>query len=213
MPYIDLSFRIQGSHIPADHGYHLYSAISRSLPATHANGEVGVHPISGQLLGNRLMSVNDRSRLILRIDASRMGEFLPLAGKEINIAGHKLRIGVPTPQALVPAARLYSRLVIIKGFVEPQPFLEAVQRQLDELGVRASPSLVEQQHIAEANKGKDSGSHSPVLRRTIHIRDKNIVGFAVRVEELTADESIRLQEVGIGGRRRFGCGVFIPERR
>ena len=43
--------------------------------------------------------------------------------------------------------------------------------------------------------------------------DKEIVGFALRVEELTAEESIRLQEKGIGGRRRFGCGIFVPERR
>ena len=40
--------------------------------------------------------------------------------------------------------------------------------------------------------------------------NKEIVGFAVRVEDLTAEESIGLQEAGIGGRRRFGCGVFIP---
>jgi CRISPR/Cas system CSM-associated protein Csm4 (group 5 of RAMP superfamily) len=28
------------------------------------------------------------------------------------------------------------------------------------------------------------------------------------VSELTAEESIRLQEHGLGGRRKMGCGVF-----
>jgi CRISPR-associated protein Cas6 len=97
--------------------------------------------------------------------------------------------------------------------MEPAPFLEAVQRQLDALEMRGKASLVEQRQAAEANTGKKSGTRSPFLRRTIRIRDKEVVGFALRVEELTAEESILLQEKGIGGRRRFGCGIFVPERR
>jgi hypothetical protein len=30
---------------------------------------------------------------------------------------------------------------------------------------------------------------------------------------LSAEDSLRLQEVGIGGRRHMGCGVFVPFRR
>ena len=44
----------------------------------------------------------------------------------------------------------------------------------------------------------------------IQIKDKSIVGYALRVVGLTAEESIRLQETGLGGRRRMGCGVFLP---
>jgi CRISPR-associated protein Cas6 len=51
---------------------------------------------------------------------------------------------------------------------------------------------------------------SPLLRRTLQIRDKVIVGFAVEVGALTADEALILQEQGLGGRRRFGCGIFVP---
>jgi len=32
------------------------------------------------------------------------------------------------------------------------------------------------------------------------------------VQGLDADESLKLQEHGIGGRRRFGCGIFVPVR-
>jgi len=32
MPYVDLAFRLTGSKVPVDHGYALYSAISRLLP-------------------------------------------------------------------------------------------------------------------------------------------------------------------------------------
>ena len=39
-----------------------------------------------------------------------------------------------------------------------------------------------------------------------------MIGYALRVFGLTAEESIRLQEEGLGGRRRMGCGVFLPIR-
>jgi len=213
MPVVDVSFRLQGTQIPVDHGYRLYSSVSKHIPEIHGDNEVGLHPIPGQLAGNRLLSITDGSLLTFRISSERIKQVLPLAGKELSIGEHTIRVGVPQTRVLMPSARLYSRLVIIKGFMEPEPFLEAVKRQLDTLDIKGKPTLVPQPNIAQANEDKQTGSRSPFLRRTIRIRDKEIVGFAVRVEELTAEESIRLQEKGLGGRRRFGCGVFIPDRR
>jgi CRISPR-associated protein Cas6 len=46
----------------------------------------------------------------------------------------------------------------------------------------------------------------------IRISKQKIIGYAMVVSELTADESIRLQEVGLGGRTRMGCGFFLPVR-
>ncbi len=40
MPYVDLAFRLTGSKIPVDHGYALYSAISRLLPESHEKNKV-----------------------------------------------------------------------------------------------------------------------------------------------------------------------------
>jgi hypothetical protein len=34
----------------------------------------------------------------------------------------------------------------------------------------------------------------------------------VIIEGLTAEESLTIQEKGIGGRRHMGCGVFVPLR-
>jgi CRISPR-associated endonuclease/helicase Cas3 len=47
-------------------------------------------------------------------------------------------------------------------------------------------------------------------RRVIHIKQQTIVGYAVHVSNLTEEHSLRLQEFGIGGRRRLGCGIFNP---
>jgi CRISPR-associated endonuclease/helicase Cas3 len=35
MPYVDLAFRLTGRKVPVDHGYALYSAMSRLLPELH----------------------------------------------------------------------------------------------------------------------------------------------------------------------------------
>jgi len=94
----------------------------------------------------------------------------------------------------------------------PGPFLEAVQRQLNELEIRGEPFLIPTGDAVEVNRSRNGGTRSEWVRRTLRIRDKEIVGFALRVEGLTAEESILLQEKGIGGRRRFGCGIFVPAR-
>jgi CRISPR-associated protein Cas6 len=47
-------------------------------------------------------------------------------------------------------------------------------------------------------------------RRTIRIHGKEVVGYELVIEGLTADESVAIQTTGLGGRRHMGCGVFVP---
>ena len=96
---------------------------------------------------------------------------------------------------------------------EAESFLAAAQRQLAELEIQAQAGLVYQPQIVAENQGKQTGSRSLFLRRTLKIKDKQVVGFALQVEGLSAEESIRLQEKGLGGRRHFGCGLFTPDQR
>jgi CRISPR-associated protein Cas6 len=47
-------------------------------------------------------------------------------------------------------------------------------------------------------------------RRTLRIREKEVVGHEVVIEGLTSEESLSVQERGLGGRRHMGCGIFVP---
>ncbi len=190
MPYVDLAFRLVGSKVPVDHGYALYSAISRLLPEIHGAKNIGVHPIRGTYSGNGELMLRDSSRLVIRLESERIGEFLKLAGKRLEIDSHTLRVGIPEVRLLLPRASLYSRLVTIKGFMEQGAFLESAKRQLEKLGVEAEIQVSE--------------------RRTLRVKDKQVVGFDVATVGLDAEGSIRLQENGLGGRRHMGCGVFVP---
>lgn len=205
---VDLAFRLRGSSIPADHGYALYAAVSRHLPWLHGDEAVGIHPINGQLAGQRQLCLTRLSRLTLRLPATKIGQTLRLAGCRLEVDGTTLVIGVPEVRPLEPIPSLVSRLVVIRGFTEPAPFLEAVERQMARLEIGASPSLLARRAArpVEARVGARDG----VVRRTLRIRDKEVVGFAVQVAGLSARDSLALQANGVGGRRRFGCGIFLP---
>lgn len=194
---IDVRFLIfpRGTPIPADHGFPIYSAISRILPEWHEMEDFGIFPIAGIQIGNRMMALTETSRLSIRIDAERIGEILSLAGKSIGLGSTFLQIGVPTVHSLVPAGSLRCRLATIKGFMEPDEFIGAVRRQLDALGI--SPSV-----LIETGKTRD-----------LMIHDKRVVGFELFLYGLNEEESIRVQENGIGGRRKMGCGLFLPTQR
>lgn len=193
MPHVDLAFRLTGTKLPVDHGYALYSAINRVVPELHEAKDIGVHPVRGRYSGDGNLLLMPSSRLILRLPVDCIRSYLKLAGKTLDVDGHRLRVGVPETRVLPPAASLYSRLVTIKGFMDPEVFLDAARRQLHDTDVTANL------HVGE--------------RRTLRVKDKQVVGFEVTALGLDAEDSVRLQEVGIGGRRHMGCGIFVPKRR
>jgi len=192
MIVVDLVFRLIGSRIPVDHGYALYSAISRMIPEIHSVKNIGIHPIRGVYTGNGLLNLNNHSRLMLRLSDEWIRPALKLAGKKLDVEGHRLQVGVCETLALKPSVTLYARLVTIKGFMETEPFLEAVQRQLQEKSITAQLQI-----------GK---------RRILKIKEKQVVGFEVLATGLTAEDAMKLQETGIGGRRKMGCGVFVAHK-
>jgi len=188
---VDLTFPIQGDRIPADHGYVLYAALSHVQASLHRAPWLGIHPVKGIAAGVNL-KLPPGSKLRLRLPVERVGEALPLVGQTLAVGDFRIRLGAPLLTPLRPAVTLYSRLVIIKGFMERGPFVAAVQRQLDALGAKCKAT--------------------PGPRRTLRVKERVIVGHAVWLSELSAEESLDIQERGLGGRRHMGCGVFTPVR-
>ena len=211
---IDVSFRIIGDQVPLDHGYPLYSSLSRLLPSLHNADWLAIHPINGFALGGHTMRLTPSSRLQLRLPPECLPEVLPLAGKRLTlIAGtrqHSMRLGVPEAYALKPAALLHSRCVVIKvSEVEKshrQPdremFLAALQKHMQERGIGGEVWIDDSKDA----KGRE------ISRRVLRIKDRVIVGYAVQVSGLTEEDSIKLQEAEFG-RQRMGCSIFIPLER
>lgn len=193
---ITVQFPVQGDKLPADHGYPLYSAISGLKPKLHETGWLAVEMISGMPFDKGLITLPRNAELRLRIPADKFGEVLRLAGKRLEIEGHQIRLGIPTARPLLPSAKLYSRIVTIRGFMEVPEFLEAANRQLNDLEITAKLELPAEDRSR--------------FRRIITIKDKKIVGFSLIARGLSDEDSIKLQSHGIGGRRAMGCGIFNP---
>jgi CRISPR-associated protein Cas6 len=187
-PKVDLSYPVLGKLLPVDHGYALYAAISRVLPVIHEDLEIGLKLVRGRYIGNGLIDISPTSELILRLPISKIGQFLGLAGKKLEVLEYCLRVGVPHTRALIPVAALYSTLVTTKNGHDQERFEAEVRSQMASLDLKGRLAI-----------GK---------RRTFQVHGKQVVGYEVLVSELTAPESIRLQEQGLGGRRKMGCGFF-----
>ena len=169
-------------------------------PDSHDADGYGIHPIRGRQLGGRTLQLTEHSRLVIRTDADEIARFLPLAGKQLRLLDRTLRIGVPQVRSLVPAVALRSRLVTIK---------------LPDVAAQCAETAAETFRVAALRKLGEIGVSTEALfslgkRRTLRIKDKEVVGYEVLVEGLTAEESLTLQERGLGGRRHMGCGVFVP---
>ena len=218
------------------------------LPARsplHKADWLAIELISGFPAGRGLIALNvphtvslrsgRRSELRLRIPADHYRDVLPLAGKRLDIAGHQIRLGLPVARPLEPAPSLYARVVTIKKFTEPEPFLEAVKRKLDSFGVKgrvelpldiAQPaSLRSDVNSKLETKNSKLNAVPRYRRRIVTIHGKSVVGFSVAVHDLSDEDSLLLQAgavkvvspddgsikwQSIFSRRAMGCGFFNP---
>jgi CRISPR-associated protein Cas6 len=79
-----------------------------------------------------------------------------------------------------------------------------VQRQMDNLGIQGKIELLTRQ------------DGTPQRRQlTINKEGKQfkVRGFGVKISELNPEDSLTLQEQGIGGKRKMMCGIFVPATR
>ncbi|MBD2346029.1 type I-MYXAN CRISPR-associated protein Cas6/Cmx6 [Anabaena subtropica] len=203
--YLDLTFKLRGAPIPLDNGYITYAALSRTCPPLHELKNIGIHPIAGIPTRNNLLELTAQSRLKIRIHHQQIPLIYPyLAGQAFHIGQNSYQLDIPDYKPLISSESVYSRLVIIKGFQDTTNFIEAVQRQLDNIGIQGKIELLTRQ------------DGTPQKRQlTINKEGKQfeIRGFGVKISELNPEDSLTLQEQGIGGKRKMMCGIFVPATR
>ena len=204
---LDVFFRVVGAEAPADHGYALFGALSRILETEddrwlHGNPHVGLHTIRGGHLGDGRRSIGPGARFGLRLPSDLLPRSLKLAGKSLDLDGCKLRVGVGETRALAPATTLHCRIATTRNGDDPARFDAEIARQMAALGIRG--------RVFRAPAGAARRAGRDPSRRIVRVKGRRIVGHAVLATELTAEDSILLQERGLGGRRRMGCGVFTP---
>lgn len=198
---LDLSFRIQGDQIRVDHTRALSEAVTSRLPWLIEEPLAGLHLIhvAGSQNGwirpeapDALLYLSRRTRLVLRVPSGRAADAQALVNQTLDIDGKTIKVGSPSEKSITASEVLLARHVISpeEGEVD---FLRQVMKDLGELQVRSKTLLA----------GKTLSLETP---------DGPIQTRSLMVANLLQEDSLRLQEEGIGEGRHFGCGIFIPHK-
>lgn len=220
--HVDVGFPLTGKSLPLDHGYPLFGAVSRLLPQLHENRAWGLHPVLGARTGDQLM-LERRSWVKLRTPAACIADLLVLAGKQLDVEGHSVVLGVPRVYPLTPSASLVARMVTVAGVLDGKAprddeqrqrdaLRDSVRRKLAHLPLGQDPERVEigvgRRHVVRIGQKRQR------KRGGVEVVDRDIVvGFQVALEGLEATASLVVQAAGVGGRRHLGCGIFCPAPR
>jgi CRISPR-associated protein Cas6 len=87
--------------------------------------------------------------------------------------------------------------------LEPDVFMIALTKQLRNLDIDALAEL----EFSPCNE------RGPFARRVLKVKNAVLPGYGVILRQLSERDSLLIQRFGLGGRRRMGCGLFLPLKR
>ena len=201
---LDVLFSIDCKRLPVDHAYDLSAALRNVLPWVADDPLIGVHAVhvAGSQNGwerpehgtSQHLIVSRRTKLTIRVPTGRLEALKEgLTGKTLEVSGCAVRIGAAKVRPLSRETTLFSRyLVSLPGEGENR-FLSRAADELGAMGIRLRKALC----------GKEIPLATP--DGPIHTR-------GLMLASLSPEESVRLQEAGLGPRRWMGCGIFLPHK-
>jgi len=212
MPAVELSFPVRGTPLPADNGYIVYQAVARAVPWVGEQAQVGlaILPIQGNP-HHGFLDLTSVSRLAFRLAAGDVPMLSPLAGRCLVFGNVTLILGQPAQVDLRPTSSLASAFVVAEGCRHSDEVQDWLVRQFRALDIGAVPELRLKRFKEQSVTTARYGTSCPYVRRFRQVGESSVVGWEVQVRGLTPEESLRLQETGIGPGRRYGCGVFVPD--
>ncbi len=188
---LDLAFALSGSTLPADHADALARAVVRWLPWFADEPAAGIHPLRAATTTHGMLVIAHRTKLVLRLPASRSAASRALCGRSLAIGGETVAVGTATERPLRPSDTLYSHRVVT-GAADERGFHDDVGQWLATTDIRC-----------------DFIAGRP---RRLVASGREILGFALALHGLTPRDSVRLQAAGMGEARRLGCGIFVPHK-
>lgn len=199
----DCLFRIECKSLPLDHGFALREQIISQLPWIVDEPNAAIHQIHVAESANgwmrpenpdtELLQVSRRTRMTLRLPRHRLDDARSLIGKTLDIIGHPLTVGDFTTRKLSRLTTLFARYIDTEGTEDENEFLQNMHRQLTDMGIR----------IKKMMSGK-------LLR---HQTDGGIIlTRKLMLSDLEVEQSLRLQQQGLGDKQLMGLGIFMPHK-
>jgi CRISPR-associated protein Cas6 len=199
---VDIVYQIDCRALPVDHAWALSQAVRTVLPWLEEEPSAGVHPIHVADSGNGwmrpesagdLLCLSRRTKLVLRVPRLRIDAAQTLVGRQLDVAGHALRVDKASVRPLSALTTIFSRYVVSAEGLDETAFLQAALREMEAFGVRPKKMLCGMEKVIATPD------------RPVHTR-------SLMLTELKQQESVTLQQHGLGPLRHLGCGLFIPHK-
>jgi len=203
---VDLVFNIDCRELPVDHAHSLGAALCEALPLLGEDDRCAIHSIHlagsqngwerpDPSLGQKLI-LSRRTKLTLRVPQEHKSRIeQALNGITLDVDGHPITIGKAKPKTLSRQGTIFARHIALEPGEESDEnaFLTRIVKDLKSRGIRVKKALCGITQQIETPDG-------PLLTRSVMLAD------------LPPEQSVQLQQEGLGRHRHLGCGIFLPHK-
>jgi CRISPR-associated protein Cas6 len=200
---VDVLFSLQCRSIAVDHAH----ALSQALLATASwlsEPDIAIHSIhvAGSQNGwerpehgsAQQLQLSRRTKLCIRLPRTRVAALkAALEGQRLNVGGSALQIRDGKERPLSRAEHALARYVAGPAGLEEEQFLHWAADELKRRGLRMRKAM--------------SGKTTPLTTPAGPIETRSLM-----IADLKPDESILLQQHGLGPHQDMGCGIFVPHK-
>ncbi len=201
---IDVSIHLSCKLLPSDHIFELSNALIKLMPWLKADPQISIQqlylPASGNGWQRRAQSVDElvhlskRTRLKIRLPSKYIKQIQLLVDKEIQVSDFVIKFGKIKELKLSASEILVSRFVHIPDCDDDEEkFLGIAFEQLKQKNIIVKKMLC----------GKTT---------QLNFNGKNILTRSLMLADLSTENSLIIQESGIGDFYLYGCGLFIPQK-
>ncbi len=199
---VDVVYGLDCRSLPVDHAFALSEAILEHLPWLVEEQGAGVHPISIPEAGNgwlrpegedELLHLSKRTKLTLRIPSERFDDAAVLCGKQLSVAGNEMKVLKMRERLLQPMETVFSRYNVVAEGMDETSFMQDVMQNLQAMGIKPRKMLPGREH-------------------TMRTDDGMLKTMTLMIADLSLEDSLKIQQQGIGQHQHMGCGLFIPQK-
>jgi CRISPR-associated protein Cas6 len=200
---VDVLFSLQCRSIAVDHAYALSQALLANAPWLSEPG-IAIHSIhvAGSQNGwarpehgsEQQLQLSRRTKLCIRLPRTRVAALkAALEGQTLDVGGSALHIRDGKERLLSRESTLFARYVAGPAGLEEEQFLRWAAAELDRRGLKMRKAM--------------SGKTTPLATPGGAIETRSLM-----IADLKPDESILLQQHGLGPHREMGCGIFVAHK-
>ena len=197
----DLSFSVDCKELPYDHAYELSSEILNLAPEIINDKRNAIQTLHGPMSGNgwvrpdsENIPLSKRAKLIIRINKDQLNDIKNnIEGKEISLFGNTLKIGRSKVKNFLVVKDLFCRFVMSDHNTSEDDFLNIIQNELRGLNINIRKALCGRSMV-------------------ISFGEKTLYTRSLMIADLSKEDSLKLQEEGVGDKKLYGCGIFLPHK-